>query len=153
MDDNDRRRLIEFHVTPLIEHAVRTLRALIPQGDDIDAASTYLFIEPGPESLRARLTVRRKEASKSEHRDVRLNRKQREAFGFLEATVVYQRSLIASAWTNVSRRSPTKTYAPDMPQDRQYALGKVFEDAERKLRIEVWDVAEETTIRALKINA
>jgi hypothetical protein len=94
MDDNDRRRLIEFHVTPLIEHAVQTLRALIPHGNGIDTTGKFLFLEVGSESLK-------------------LNKQQRAAFEFLLATAAYHRSLIVQAWPNMERRSQKRSYAAD----------------------------------------
>lgn len=153
MDDNDRRRLIEFHVTPPIELAVEALRALIPQGDDIDAANTYLFLEPGTESLRAMLAIQRKGARLPESRELKLNKQQRAAFEFLLVIAAYHRSLIVQAWPNVERRSPKRSYAPDLPQYGSRALGMALEDLERKLRVEIWDLADEAGIRALKINA
>ncbi|WP_131786576.1 hypothetical protein [Protofrankia symbiont of Coriaria ruscifolia] len=134
MDDNDRRRLIEFHVTPLIEHAVEELRALIPKGDNIKAIEKFLFLEVGSESLK-------------------LNKQQRAAFEFLLTTVAYHRSLIVQAWPNMERRSRKRSYAADLPQYGVHALGMFLEDMERKLRVEIWDLGDKAGIRAVKINA
>ena len=128
VDDNDRRRLIEFHVTPLIEYAVEELRALIPKG------SKRFFLEVGSESLK-------------------LNKQQQAAFEFLLATAAYHRSLIVQAWPNMERRSRKRSYAPDLPQYGVHALGMLLEDVERKLRVQIWDLGDEAGIRVIVVNS
>ena len=136
MDDNDRRVLAEFHVTPLIEHAVKTLRALIPPGHEEDGFFSWLLITREPDgSIGASLNLGTKGTIGSEGKAITLNNGQRAAFELLEVTAAYHWSLIKAAWTNMHVRSPKKAYAPDVAEYGIRAAGMAFEDAEQKLGV------------------
>lgn len=136
MDDHDRRKLIEFHVTPLVAQAVTVLRALIPPGNEGELGTWLLIRRKSDGSVDAELSLAIKGSIRSEHRDVELNKAQRAAFEFLAATAAYHQFLIRQAWPNQHRRSRKRPYAEDLPQYGDHAVGMAFGDAEIKLRVD-----------------
>jgi hypothetical protein len=150
MDDNDRRRLIEFHVTPLIEHAVNVLRAMIPPGRARELG-TYLLITRRPDNtVDAELSLEVKGTIRSEKTGLNLSKEQHAAFEFLDATAAYHRFVIEQEWPNMERRSRKRSYATDLPQYGGHALGMAFGDAELRLRVDF--IGAMGDVQVIKIN-
>ncbi|MYX25810.1 hypothetical protein GTY75_03845 [Streptomyces sp. SID8381] len=136
MDDNDRRRLLQFSETPLVEHAVGTLRSCVPS----EYKDGKLFLELGVDGTIHVGVLMPGDRPSPGRKAIKINQAQRTAFDFLLATAAYHRLLISQAWPNMERQSRKRTYAPDLPQYGRHAIGKVVDDLEQRLRIRVCNI-------------
>lgn len=136
MDDNYRRRLLRFSETPMVEQAVRTLRSCVPSGFEEGKLCLELSVDG---TIHTGLLMPDNRPSPGRNA-IKVGQKQRAAFDFLLTTAAYHRLLIVEAWPNMERRSPKRSYAPDLPQYGLHAIGMVVEDLERQLRITICNI-------------
>ncbi|MYZ33937.1 MULTISPECIES: hypothetical protein [unclassified Streptomyces] len=135
MDDDYRRRLLKFGVTPMAEQAAAALRALLPTED---GTVMYLLVEKRMDRWLCDAALRRRVGGTGwKDTPLNLTNERAAAAELLMAAGAYHYFLIRGAWRYWHQRNPNCTYAPDLPQYGKKAVRVVSLDVRQQLRIEI----------------